>query len=196
MTTRYVALLRGINVGGNNLIKMSALKACLEALGMLNVSTYIASGNVLFDAPRASGAETGAKRERSDRGHEARLARALETGLSKAFGYEARLTLRSPEEMQALVKKAPKGFGKDAAKYRYDCIFLFEPLTAKEALPLVPQKEGVDQLWAGDRVLYSARLIAKVTSSRLNRIVGTKAYQSMTIRNWNTSSKLAALLAK
>ena len=182
MTTRYVALLRGINVGGNNLIKMSALKECLEQLGMQNVSTYIASGNVLFDSPKNQS--------------EAKQAKALETGLSKQFGYEARLTLRSPKEMEALVKKAPKGFGKHPEQYRYDCIFLFEPLTANEALPLVPQKEGVDQLWAGDRVLYSARLIAKVTASRLNRIVGTKVYQSMTIRNWNTSSKLAALLAK
>ncbi len=182
MTARYVALLRGINVGGNNLIKMAALKDCIEQLGMGNVSTYIASGNVLFDAPKKQS--------------EAKLAAALEAGLSKQFGYEARLTLRSPEEMQGVVKNAPKGFGKAPAKYRYDCIFLFEPMTAKAALPLVPQREGVDQLWAGDRVLYSARLIAKVTASRLNRIVGTPAYKSMTIRNWNTTSKLAGLVAK
>lgn len=52
--TRYVALLRGINVGGNNLIKMTALKACMEALGFEAVATYIASGNVLFGAPNTT----------------------------------------------------------------------------------------------------------------------------------------------
>lgn len=182
MSTRYVALLRGINVGGNNLIKMAALRECIEQLGMSGVSTYIASGNVLFEAPKKQ--------------PEAKLAAALEAGLSKQFGYEARLTLRSPEELQGIVKDAPKGFGKDPAKYRYDCIFLFAPMTSKEALPQVPQKEGVDRVWPGDGVLYASRLVAKATSSRLSRIVGTKVYQSMTIRNWNTTTKLAAMLEK
>ena len=181
MTTRYVALLRGINVGGNNLIKMAALKLCIEQLGMGNVTTYIASGNVLFESPKKQ--------------PEAKLAAALEAGLSKEFGYEARLTLRSTEEMQAIVKKAPRGFGKDPVKYRYDCIFLFAPMTSKQALPQVPQKEGVDEVWAGDGVLYTSRLAAKASSSRIGRIVGTPVYKSMTIRNWNTTSKLAALLA-
>lgn len=178
--TRYVALLRGINVGGNNLIKMPALRECIEQLGMRDVSTYIASGNVLFDSPKKQ--------------PEAKLAAALEAGLAKRFDYEARLTLRSREQLQAIVNDAPKGFGEEPEQYRYDCIFLFAPMTASEALPRVPQQEGVDRLWAGDGVLYASRRVAKASSSRLGKLVGTTVYRSMTIRNWNTTTKLAALL--
>jgi uncharacterized protein (DUF1697 family) len=51
---KYLALLRGINVGGNNIIKMVDLKACFEKMGFLDVSTYIQSGNVLFSSPETS----------------------------------------------------------------------------------------------------------------------------------------------
>src|SRR5438552_14543588 len=57
---RYVALLRGINVGGNNLIKMGALKACFEKQGFGDVATYIASGNVLFSESAAGAAKLAA----------------------------------------------------------------------------------------------------------------------------------------
>jgi uncharacterized protein (DUF1697 family) len=55
-------------------------------------------------------------------------------------------------------------------------------------------KEGVDRIWPGQGVVYSQRLSAQRTKSRLNKIVGTPAYKSMTIRNWNTTTKLLSLL--
>ena len=174
---RYVALLRGINVGGNNLIKMPALKACVEALGMQNVSTYIASGNVLFDA---AGAAT-------------RVAAQLEAGLSKEFGYTARVTLRTAAQLRAVVERAPKGFGKAPAKFRYDVIFLLDGLTASAAAGQLDPRAGVDQVWAGDGVVYFSRLIARAAQSRLSKVVSLPVYKQMTIRNWNTTSKLLQL---
>jgi uncharacterized protein (DUF1697 family) len=176
----YVALLRGINVGGNNLIRMPALKACFEAAGLSDVSTYIASGNVLFTA-------TPNKRA---------LTTKTEAILAKTFNYPARVVLRSFEEMRAVVQNAPKGFGTKPREYRYDVFFLREPLTADEALTSMSAKPGVDRIAAGDGVLYTSRLISRATSSRLGRIVGTPVYRDMTIRNWNTTRKLHELLER
>ena len=177
--TRYVALLRGINVGGKNLIKMPALKAAFEEDGFGNVSTYIQSGNVLFDAPDADSAK---------------LMKRIEKMLAEAFDYIPTVVVRSRRQMRATVDRAPKGFGSQPSKYRYDAIFLKEPLTAREAMKHVPTNPAVDTADAGTGVLYFSRLTAKATSSRLNRIVGSPIYPSITIRNWNTTTKLLALM--
>jgi uncharacterized protein (DUF1697 family) len=178
--TQYLALLRGINVGGGNIIRMADLKTCLEASRLENVATYIASGNVLFDS-----AET----------NTARLAGALERVLSRTFSpYKARLVLCSHAKLEQIVRKAPKSFGTQPKKYRYEVIFLKEPITASEAMKSVPTKDGVDRVVGGPDVLYFSRLIAKAAQSRLTRIVTLPLYQSLTIRSWNTTIKLLALM--
>jgi uncharacterized protein (DUF1697 family) len=176
--SRYVALLRGINVGGKNLIGMPALKAAFEALGLTGVSTYIQSGNVLF-ASREPGAA---------------LAARIEAALSERFGYPASLVLRSRAQLRRVVDGAPAGFGSRPALYRYDVIFLKEPLSAAEALARAPARPGVDRVFAGPGVLYFSRLLAKASQSRMSRIVSLPIYRQMTIRNWNTTTRLLALM--
>jgi uncharacterized protein (DUF1697 family) len=176
---RYVALLRGINVGGKNLIKMTDLKACLEKQGFAEVSTYIQSGNVLFTA--------------TEPGRD-KLARRIEDLLTKAFRYPSSVVLRNRKQMLDVVERAPPGFGVNAAKYRYDAIFLKEPLTASTAMKSVLARPGVDEVRAGVGVLYFSRLISKASQSQLSRIVATPMYQNMTIRNWNTTTKLLQLM--
>ena len=177
----YVALLRGINVGGSNLIRMPALKACFEAQGLQRVCTYIQSGNVLFTAGGAS---------------QPALARGIEKALSTTFAYESRVVVRSFAEMKAIVQKAPKGFGRQPTVYRYDVIFLRDPLTADDALESVSVNPDVDRVHAGGGVLYFSRLISKAAQSRLSRVVGTPVYKNMTIRNWNTTTKLLELMKR
>jgi uncharacterized protein (DUF1697 family) len=172
---QYVALLRGINVGGNNIIKMIDLKACFEALGFKSVMTYIQSGNVLFSA---------------DKSARTTMTKKIEKALSKAFAYDSRVVVRSYEDMKSIVEHAPKGFGKLPEAYRYDVVFLKEPLTATRAMKSVSIKEGVDKAFAGKGVLYFSRLTSKATQSHLNRIASMPVYQHMTIRNWNTTTKL------
>jgi uncharacterized protein (DUF1697 family) len=177
---RYVALLRGINVGGKNPIPMPALKAAFEAHGLEDVHTYIQSGNVVFSTGSSTQAE---------------LTSEIERMLTVAFGhYEARVLVRSRSQLRAIVDRAPKGFGAEPAKYRYDVVFLKPPLTAKAAIRDVSTKEGVDRIWAGTGVLYMSRLDSRATQSRLNRVASLPIYKSMTIRNWNTTTKLAELL--
>lgn len=175
----YVALLRGINVGGKNLIRMPELAACFEALGFGDVRTYIQSGNVIFST------------EEPDK---AALSRKVEQALSAAFHYDSMVVLRSGEELNGTVTHKPEGFGGDPATYRYDVIFLKEPLSSSTVLDSISTKEGVDQVFAGDGVIYFTRLIARASQSRLTRIIGTPLYQSMTIRNWNTTARLLEIM--
>jgi uncharacterized protein (DUF1697 family) len=177
--TSYVALLRGINVGGKNPIKMPALKACFEEGGFENVSTYIQSGNVVFEV--------------ADR-RSVQLTRRIEEMLAEGFDYVPTVVVRNRKQMRAIVERAPKGFGAQPKKYRYEVIFLKEPLTATAAMKHLPTNPAVDQAHAGTGVLYVSRLIAKATQSRLNKIVSSPIYPSVTIRNWNTTTKLSELM--
>ena len=175
----YVALLRGINVGGKNLIKMTDLKACFEGLGFKEVRTYIQSGNVLFSAAGLS---------------QANLTKRIEETLSKTFNFQSRVVVRSLKQMKEIVTQAPKGFGSAPATYRYDVIFLKAPLIAARAMESVTTKEGVDRAIAGKGVLYFSRLISRAAQSHLTRTITMPVYQSMTIRNWNTTTKLLSMM--
>jgi uncharacterized protein (DUF1697 family) len=175
---RYVALLRGINVGGNNVIRMADLRACLEADGFGDVRTYIQSGNVLFTASGSS----------------ATLTARLERTLSAGFGYEATVAVRSARQFRAIVNAAPSGFGVDRERYRSDVIFLMPPLTPARAIADVPTREGVDRAWTGPGVLYFERLDARAAQSRLSKIVSLPIYRSLTIRNWATTCTLLEML--
>lgn len=178
--TRYIALLRGINVGGNNKIKMADLKTCFEKYDFANVRTYIQSGNVLF--------ESAAKDRRA-------LTVQIEATLAKTFNYKARVVLHSHTELVQIVEGAPKGFGTQPAKYRSYVLFLKDSLSAAETLRAIPLREDVDQAWAGPAgVIFHQRLEARATQSYLNRLVAMPIYQDMTIRNWNTTTKLLALM--
>jgi uncharacterized protein (DUF1697 family) len=178
-SNRYVALLRGINVGGKNIIRMTDLRACFEKNGFTDVVTYIQSGNVLFTPVRADGG----------------LGERVEALLGAAFGYQASVVLRTQKQMQEIVHRAPKGFGTQPTRYRYDVIFLKEPLDAKRAMQSVAVKDGVDQAFAGKGVLYFARLESRASQSHLPKLVSQPVYKSMTIRNWNTTTKLLELMA-
>jgi uncharacterized protein (DUF1697 family) len=96
--------------------------------------------------------------------------------------------------MRAIVERASEGFGADPARYRYDVIFVKAPLTARSAMKSVATKEGVDRAWAGSRVLYFSRLTSRAAQSRLSRIASMPVYRDMTIRNWNTTTKLLQLV--
>jgi len=180
MTNRYVALLRGINVGGNNLIKMTDLKVCFERQGLVDVSTYIQSGNVVFSADDARPPEE--------------LAARVEGALLKTFKCSSSVVLRSLKEMKGVVARAPKGFGTQPGLYRYDVIYLKESLSAAEAVRSVPTAAGVDTARAGSGVLYFSRLIKKASQSRLSRLVSMPIYKDMTIRNWNTTTALLRMM--
>jgi len=177
--TTWLALLRGINVGGRNVIRMAELRSCFKAEGFRDVVTYIQSGNVIF---RSASSGPGA------------LTARIERMLAAAFDYRAKVTLRSRKQMRAVVEGAPEEFGTRPDVHRYDVLFLIPPLTAADAMEHVSTRPGVDEAWVGEGVLYFSRLIAKASRSHLSRIASMPVYQSMTIRNWNSTTRLLRLM--
>lgn len=175
----YIALLRGINVGGNNIIKMVDLRACFETIGFINVVTYIQSGNVVFQTT-----------------HEDQdiVMNTIEKALSEKFNYKSRVVVVSKQQLRAIVSNAPKNFGLEPTQYRYDVLFLKKPLTASKAVRSLSLKDGVDQVYEGKGVLYFSRLIEKASQSHLSKLITQPMYQNITIRNWNTTTKLLALV--
>jgi uncharacterized protein (DUF1697 family) len=96
-------------------------------------------------------------------------------------------------QLQAVIDNKPEGFGDQPGKYHSDAIFLMG-IDAAQAMPVFNPREGVDKVWPGDGVIYSQRLSAERTKSRLSKIMASPLYKSMTIRNWNTTVKLLELL--
>jgi uncharacterized protein (DUF1697 family) len=177
MALRYLALLRGVNVGGKNLVKMADVRVAFESMGFADVATYIASGNVLFRAPRQ-------RREE--------LAARIESELTRRFGVELKVVLLTEAHLKAVVEGAPRGFGGDS--HLWDVVFVRKPLTVKNAFGVIEIREGVDRAWPGRGVLYFSRLAAKATSSRLNKVASLPEYKNMTIRSWSTTTKLLTLM--
>jgi uncharacterized protein (DUF1697 family) len=177
---RYVVLLRGINVGGKNKLSMAALKQALEELGCENVTTYISSGNVVLDSKKSAGA----------------IEAEIEKLLPKKFKLDSELIkvlALSKASFKAVVSKRPKGFGDEPKTYHSDAIFLMGTKVS-EAVKAFDPREGVDALWPGKGVIYHRRLSAQRTKTRLNKVMATPFYKSMTIRNWATTMKLMEML--
>jgi len=173
-----VALLRGINVGGKNLISMADLAACFRDAGYQDVRTYIQSGNVVFTADPATG------REVED---------AVERMLEKRFEIPILVVIRSRDELAATIAGAPANHGSD--ELRSDVFFLKDPLAAEAAFAALPElREGVDAVALGPGAIYFSRLAAQAAKTRMTRLIGTPIYRQMTVRNWRTTTRLLQLL--
>lgn len=177
---RYAVLLRGINVGGKNKLPMADLKYWLLEHGCTDVTTYIQSGNVVL----------------SSKLRPKPLAEMIEAMLTQRFTLDSaliRTLVLTRQQFESIVEDRPRGFGDSPTTYHSDVIFLMG-ITPSVAMRVFNPRDGVDTVWPGTGVIYSQRLSAERTRSRLNAIVGTEAYRSMTIRNWNTTTKLLELL--
>lgn len=180
LSNTYLCLIRGINVGGNNRVPMAELKACLEEVGYQNVRTYIASGNVIFESDKSA----------QD------LTNEIQQLLPKKFKLSSDLVkvlILTHDQLKDVVDQAPKSFGTEPNKYHSDAIFLIG-VSADDAIKVFDPRVGVDEVWPGNGVIYSQRLSELRTKSRLSKIMISPLYKSMTIRNWNTTTKLLELM--
>lgn len=180
ITHTYLILLRGINVGGKNLVSMASLKLCLEGLGYANVTTFIASGNVIVQSTKSPRA----------------IKTQIEQTLPKKFKLHSgliKVLVVSRQQLQSVIDRQPKNFGQQSKKYHSDVIFLMD-ITVAQALPVFTPRPGVDTIWPGPGVIYSQRLSAQRTKSRLNRMMSSPLYKFMTIRTWNTTTSLLRMM--
>ncbi|MDR1450093.1 MAG: DUF1697 domain-containing protein [Propionibacteriaceae bacterium] len=175
---RHIALLRGVNVGGNNMISMSKLKAAFVEHGFEDVATYINSGNVLFTSDLDPVAL------RTACGH------LLETEL----GLRTPVCLIPADELAEAVDQAPDWWNKNKES-SHNAIFVIPPLTPAQVCatvgPINPEHESV--ACQGSLIFWSAPL-KTYSRTRFSKIIQDKSlYNSITIRNANTTLKLAAL---
>jgi uncharacterized protein (DUF1697 family) len=178
MNTFHIALLRGINVGGKNIIKMERLKQVFVDMGFSDVKTYIQSGNIIF---------------RTSESDKLKLTNKIEHQLQKTFSAEIKTLILTAAEIEETVKNAPENYGAQSEKFYYDVWFLLPPATVNDIVSVVRLREGVDFLQAGKNVVYTSRLLSQVTKSYFSKILQTPAYKNFTVRNWNTTRKLFEL---
>lgn len=176
MYMRYIALLRGINVGGNSMVKMSDLKNVFEKEGFSNVSTFINSGNVIFE---------------SDKTDSNQLRKDIETLLSHNF-FEIKTVLLSQIELETVVKQIPKSWKtEDLRKY---IAFVRSPTIPTDVIKETQPKERTDFIEVGKGVVYMSTKMEGLTKSSFPKLITKKIYQDITIRNFTTVQKLLALL--
>jgi uncharacterized protein (DUF1697 family) len=178
--TTYVALLRGINVGGNNMILMASLKASFEQMDFTDVSTYINSGNIIFKAK-----EDDARRLESD----------IEMMLRKEYELDCKVVVRSFADIAILIKRLPAIWNGDP-EWRYNVIFLRHSIDSKKILEGLHPKPGIEKVtYLPGTLLWCARA-KDVARSAMVKLPGQKIYQDMTVRNLNTTRKLFELMKK
>ena len=175
----YVALLRGINVGGKNRVEMARLKIAFESLGFTDVKTYINSGNIIF----------------ADSSHaQPELIGIIEKAIEIDFGFTVKVVVKSYEQIKTMATALPNTWVNDNTM-KGDVMFLWEAVDNKDVIKQLIIKPDIDIvkyvpgaiLWRVDR--------QNVGRSGLMKIVGTPLYQQITVRNVNTLRKLYALMS-
>lgn len=178
--TTYVALLRGINVGGKNMIRMSALKASFEGLGFDEVLTYINSGNILF---------------RSASNDARTLETTIERMLIADYQLPCKVVVRSAAEMASLVTRLPKDWTGDK-EWRYNVIFLRHTVDSPDIIDAVTWKPEFETVsYVPGTLLWSARA-KHVDKTAMQKLSSQKIFQEMTVRNLNTTRKLHELMQR
>lgn len=174
---KYVGLLRGINVGGNSLVKMSDLKDIFESLGFQNVITYINSGNVIFEC--------------NDSG--VNLIGVIEKELINRLKLSIPVVIRSKSEMKTILEQVPEEW-KNKNNLRCYVGFVRENIKPSEVLAEVILKDGVDNISTGRYVVYMTTKLEGITKSGFTKLAGKRIYKEITIRNYNTVKKIFDLM--
>lgn len=175
---KYVLLLRGINVGGNNRVEMSRLKLLLEGLGYTNVRTHINSGNAIFEA---SVAPDVAK---------------IQSQLNKEFGFEIPTLVLPGKDIVRIAKAIPDEWTNDYTDQKSDVLYLFKDANTPEVLDIIGAKPEIETFMYVDGAVLANISRKNQSKGSLQKIVGTKLYKQVTIRNSRTARKLAELVSQ
>ncbi len=174
----YLAFLRGINVGGKALIKMAELKAALEETGFDDVHTYIQSGNVFVSTSQRS---------------KAKIAKDITTAIDSGFDLDIETVVFTKKEWTSVVQTAPKWWGKDA-QWKHNLLILLPPFKMSDALKSVGTAvEKIEYIEGGTGVVYASTSWDAFTRSTIGKLAAKPVYKRMTVRNYNTATKLLKL---
>lgn len=171
---RYIAFLRAINVGGNT-VKMDALCAPFEAAGFEEVKSFIASGNVIFEA---------------ERGTPASLEKKIESALADALGYRVDTFLRTPVELAAIAQCSPVPAALRAEAVALNVGFLKAPLTADAQKSLKAMETDIDDFRVDGREVYWLCRVKQSESKFSGGLFERKLGVRITFRGINTLERL------
>lgn len=175
---RYVALLRGINVGGANPVSMARLRGAFESAGMTAVRTYINSGNVVFSAGE---------------GEAAGLAQRLEDVVEREIGAQIGILVVDADRLRGIVTAIPDHWVNNDSM-RCDVFFLWKDVDSPQVLDQLEHDPDLEDVTYQPGAVIRRVDRANVTRSRLTRVMGTPLYKRMTVRNCNTARKLLELV--
>lgn len=171
---KYIALLRGINVGGNRKVEMKRLKGLFETLGYSNVVTYINSGNVIFESDL----------------QQKTLQKEIPEKLTKEFGFEIPTLIKNKKEIIRIANSIPKEWKNDSEQ-KTDVAYLFPEIDSKKLVDDLPvKKQFIDVRYIKGAIIWNVKK-KDYNKSHLNKIISLKQYQLMTVRNVNTARYLA-----
>ncbi len=173
----YIALLRGINVWGKNILNMEILKSFLKDVWYQDVSTYINSGNIIF------------RTEIKDKDV---IRNTIEQTISKNLDLQVSVFLRTLDELKMLAANIPVDRIQNK-EWKTDVIFLDTAIDSPEILGQFAINSDIEQLIYFPGVLVRHIAYSDYNHSKFPRIIGGNLYKQMTIRNINTVRKLAAL---
>ena len=175
----YVALLRGINVGGNNKVNMQELKTAFESTGMDSISTYINSGNIIF----------------TDHDHSKKeIVRLLEDVIMERFSLNIKVLVLSFMDFKRVMEKLPDDWRNDK-DMKGDVLFLWDDLDLQELNSSRVIRDGIDHVIFGPGAVIWSVDKKLVTKSGLMKLAGSSVYKKMTIRNINTVRKLYEMMS-
>ena len=174
----FVALLRGVNVGGNNMISMKSLASSFEAIGFTQVTTYINSGNIVF-----------ASKENDAR----KLEGKIEQMLVKDFQLDSKVVVRSLSEMAQLIASLPQSWNTDR-DWKYNVIFLRHTIDSEEILAELPIDSEIEELFYRPGTLLWSAQASEASRSKMVKLSTRKIFREMTVRNLNTTRKLHELM--
>ncbi|MBW3605781.1 MAG: DUF1697 domain-containing protein [Actinobacteria bacterium] len=178
--TTYVALLRGVNVGGHNRLAMADLRALLTDLGHSDPRTYLQSGNAVFSSDRTDADDIG---------------RELAQRLSDDLDVTATVMIRTADELTAVAAANPYSEPADADPTKVHVAFLSAEPADPSVFDVEPDDYAPEELTPRDRVLY-LHLPDGIGRSRLADDVSRRASDvDMTVRNWRTVARLLDLIA-
>ncbi|MCF8260963.1 MAG: DUF1697 domain-containing protein [Melioribacteraceae bacterium] len=171
----YIALFRGINVGGNNILPMKGLVEVLAKMGLENVQTYIQSGNVTFSSNQFDSNQ---------------LAYEISRNIFHKFGFEPKILILSSADLKKTIDNNP--FPVETGKLLH-FFFLSKPSKVPDLEQILKLKSESEEFKLTEKVFYlfapegigRSKLAAKV-----ERCLGV----SVTARNWNTISKIISMI--
>jgi uncharacterized protein (DUF1697 family) len=174
---KYVAFLRGINVGGKNKIKMETLREMFTALGFQGVKTYINSGNVVFETAKTS---------------DNKLAAKIEKAIEKEFSLKIRVMVRTIGEIEDIIKNNPFE-GQFENDKDLHVLFLDEELPAEKRELLLSNNNENEMFAVSGREIFCLLRVGFPDSLLGKDYIGKKLKTSATARNWRTVNKIIML---